>query len=686
MAGPRILSPAELAGAEDVPSVDVGPGARRAMAGMAPPGAGMTDPNAAVEMQVDPAMRHQAEIDREFAKWGVPEAQANIAPVSAPAPSGPPPPRQLSPQELAGALDEGPPEDKGGFDAFTRNAANGMWFGLGPTVQAAGTLAEEAIKRHVLPGGENRPKYSYDQLRKFYAGMLDASREQHPVASEAGNVTGGVVSTVLAPEVKVGGAAMRSGVNAGLQSAAQGAGEAISHGKPAGEVARAATVSGLTGAAIGAPLGAVTSRFVERAPTQADNWVLKDIIGAEKKGGSTPTTRKQLVSDKADVIDVVESNPQIKGAIQKAEGGDPEHINAAQEAVDMKTKQVFAPRKGMYDELDRVTAGKPTTAGELVDSVQARVDELGKKLGTKKERNALRGVMEDVKETLGGGRRTTVDPEAEIVPGYKAADAYRVKQAELAKATTPEAKKAAQADLDSLLSAHGQVASWDPKTPVKSIVLRDSVTRLQDDVANAMGSLNEKISEQRAREVLQPVRDVLDAHLEKAAATNPMLVDAIKEMDRQGSALLRIQKMLDERAMRGEQRDLTGKAAKFMKVAHGVSGTGAALALGHGDYKTAAALAAAAAAPIIKRGADKAMAALIKKAAQGPLTGAELATARAQGVPAEILARLQRGAGQYAARGTVEAVKNVAPRVIARQAGKAANSFVDDFLSDEAAP
>lgn len=673
MAFGRKLSPQEMAGVVDLP--DPGGSAPSVPIAPAPP----------------PAPAPTGGIDPRFQN---PDALAAMMHMSAPAAPPPAQSRQLTPEEMQGALDAPEPEDKGALHAFTANAANALYMGFGPTVQAGGEYLENKVKDAFGGGptltdvvtGKAQRRPSYDELRTKYAAELDAARAGHPIASTAGDVTGSIPTAILTPEVKaVQGAspAIRAGVNAGVQSGITGAGEAVSHGKSPAEVARAALVSGTVGAVTGGAMGHVAEKFVAGAPKASADWVVKDVIGAEAKGGSTPTTRKQLIRDKADVISVVEANPELAANISKAQSGKPEAISHALEHVDSEVKRVFEPRKNLYDELDKITATKPTTAGDLVASVEARVDDLASHLGTKKERNALRGVMEDVKETLGGGRKTTIDPEAEIMPGLKAAKIHDLKVAEMAKATTPEAKAAAQADIDSILKEHGRVASWDPKTPVKSIDLRDSVTRLQDDVANAMGGLNEKISEQRAREVLRPIHDVLEAHLSKAAAANPELVASIREMDRQGSALLRIRKVLDERLVRGEQKELAGTPLNTIKhMMHGAGATGAAVAVASGHYKTAAALAAAAALPAAKRGADRAMAALIRKASKGPLTAAELEAARAAGVPASIISKLSRGAGKVAAQAAVSAVKTYVPRLAARQFGKGANSMVNDFIAD----
>lgn len=464
-------------------------------------------------------------------------------------------PDKVAPYGLSGVVSgQTQQPDRGKLDAFTRSLNNP--FGLGPLITAG---ADKAVS--LLPGQE---PVDFSQRRQAIADANDAAARQHPVFNALGAIprtageiaTGGAVGKLaalgapataatlesLAPTAKLAASGFGYG-------AASGAGEAVSHGKSLPEIVDAGTKAGLVGATVGGVLGKLGSSVASKAGKNADDWMFREVLGDDAKTQATPTIRQLATNDRDDIVATLAKpeNKELKTLIQDARGGNPEHLEELDKALQPKIANVFSERPALNAKVDEV---KPMAVGDLVDTIKNVVKTKYGKTGFAANRNALNGMIEELQEFEGQNTKKVIDAKAN--PAI--ADAVKSMEKQVDAATSPAVKARVQGKIDELLAEHGQdVTAYDPKKPLSYEDLRDLVTRKQDDVASSMGTINATVANRRAREIMKPVYDFMETHLDAVAKDDPKLVQQIRDMNQEGSALLNIQRVTSQRLIKAEQ-------------------------------------------------------------------------------------------------------------------------------------
>lgn len=173
--------------------------------------------------------------------------------------------------------------DVGPAEAFGRSAAAGASFGLAPAIEgamAAGTagqapkgvesepgaidaihgLIRMGLEHFLSPEGKRAATEAYGKARGESQAALEAGREQHPVASFAGEMAGALAVPVPGLAAAAAPARIARGAAFGAAGgAAYGAGSGISEGKDVAGIAKKAVVGGglglVTGGAFAGALG-----------------------------------------------------------------------------------------------------------------------------------------------------------------------------------------------------------------------------------------------------------------------------------------------------------------------------------------------------------------------------------------------------------------------------------------------
>lgn len=505
---------------------------------------------------------------------------------------------------------------------------NAMTFGAGPAIDAAATKLGSLV-----PGAA---PVDYNATRQANQEKLEADRAAlGPVATMATETVGGLVPALVAPEVEAAQAlspVARGIATGGAYGATQALGETASHGdweNLGKNLAVGAGAGAATGGVLEGGANAVVARAAKNAAKGTDDWLVTDILGNDAKTQATPTTRKVLAEDAADLAYTTSKDPTLRRSIDKARGGDPERLQALKQQIDDRLDNTFGPRASRYAALDEELPHGGARVGDFVDAVE-EANKGNMRTGFKKERAALADAAQSLKQFEGA--ETVIDPNAEIAPGLPASQFVKAKEAELARTTDPGARSTIEKDLAHLHQTYGQTV-YNPNKIVPTEDMRTVLTRLQGEVRDAMGGLNEKQSYRRAREVVAPIWEAFNAHLNSGP---PDLVSQIRDMNRRGSALLNMQDVVDQRLNRATQQNLAVQKAPsgIRATARRIGGAGgAAMLLATGQPKMAALMAGAAAAPELARGADRALTRLILAKKAGSVTAELISNAINQGVP-----------------------------------------------------
>jgi hypothetical protein len=557
-------------------------------------------------------------------------------------------------------------QDRGFLDALFRKVGNGAAFGAGPAVDAGLTTAlskvpwlrDMAAKVPGIDPSVANPDISYDQRRQAAQKAQEDASKYHPVVSTFGELAGNTLATLATPEVEAMQAAspfVRGAVAGGTYGGAQGYGEGLSEGKGVGDSLANAGRSAIAGAVTGGALEGVAGKLLKEAPEKTDAWIVKDIVGHDR--GTQPasaTLKKQLAKDADDVRALVNANPDLKTAIDKAADGKADALHDLQQTISQKLEAELAPRLGRYGVIDEASEHGGVRVGDLDDAIEDAIKQ--QDVGDAPVEQSLKFWRDRIKDKWGSTDTVKIDPKAELSPGFsvsKALDNYRARLAEAA----PEEKPAIEATIKDLENKFGTTErTYDPNAVVPTTRLRRLVTDLQTDLANAMGGLDEKTRYQKLKEVQKPVWDFLDKHLDDVAKRLPeaaTAVDEIRKSNNRLSALLNMQKVADARVNRATSNAMAG-----MRPAFGIRGAihqavggglpGVAVAAGLGHPAVAAGLGITTVLPSVKRSTDKALAALIRRASTGSVPANIVEEAIAAGVPralaTQIASSAQKGA------------------------------------------
>lgn len=290
-----------------------------------------------------------------------------------------------------------PERDVSGLEAFGRSAATGATFGLAPALEgvaaASGkpepaTVAERAsgaaASRPILGAlnlikegfftGAGEGTDAYNKARQDAQDALDAGREQHPIASFAGELTG--AAAVPLPGLAAAAAPVRIGrgmVAGGLGGAAYGAGSGISEGKSAEDIAAQAAKAGAGGAVLGGAFGGLLGPRAAQAitPGQRAAQTARDLGEWLPRGVASDSRALQATTSKL---------RQVPFAGERIG----QQVDRVQEAAGRRVEQIAAGRAGVAP--DRALAGstlRPALQG-VIDDNNLRIEQ---------HYRALRGVI-----------------------------------------------------------------------------------------------------------------------------------------------------------------------------------------------------------------------------------------------------------------------------------------------------
>ncbi len=542
-------------------------------------------------------------------------------------------------------------EDHGFLDAIVQGAGNGLNFGGGAAVQAGLTTAVSKIPwlRDVaakVPGIDPtvaNPDITYDQRREAYKRVIDNAAKNHPIANTFSELAGNTLATLVAPESEALQAAsplLRGAVAGGGYGLAQGVGEDLSEGKSLPEAVKDAGRSATAGALTGGLLEGAAGKLLREAPEKADQWIVKELAGTDHGTNPTATAKKQLANDANDIRELVKSDPELAKAADHAAHGKLEDLQQLQNIVQDRLAAERGPRLERYEKvIDPESEHGGMRVGDIVKPLEEKISKLD--IGDDKVKKALTYWRDQIKEGWGTRDHVTIDHEAEIAPGFKVQDALDNYKARLAEAK-PEDRPGIEATIKQLEDQFGtKERVYDPNTVIPTTRFRKFVTKTGEDVANAIGTIDEKARYQHLRDVERPFQEILNNHLDAVAERSPAAKQAVQET-RAGnsriSALLNIDKVVKQRINRATSNAMAGMRPAFgirgaihQAVGPGLPGVAAATLLGH--PAVAAGLALTTVAPNAKRAADKALAALIMHAKAGSVPHQLVEQAIAAGVP-----------------------------------------------------
>lgn len=477
-----------------------------------------------------------------------------------------------------------------GPETFGLHAAN--LFGAGPTVYGA-------IK-YIQEGNIYKARQAYDAARGDYASALDATEndDEHAWARRAGKLAaiGGetVIGGGVGRALSIGGKALGvgaklapwaeanpilskvlSGAGSGAAyGAASGAGSAASKGE---DVTSGALVGAGTGAAFGGALGAVggvAGKVLKAAPEHEEADLLRGVTnGTGEFGGATPTVKKAVMRDQADIISVLRKDPELRSVVS----------GPAKEALPLvqhRLEQVGSRLDPLYDVVDK------TTGGVSVHGLVNTIDDEIQRLARTPLNERMIGALEDVKQSA-------------------------------LKAWAPDLEKVAKSQ--GKLSAMGidtplRLQPEDVMVPTRDV--RAMVTKLQRTGTKITDALNPGDASQVKADIAKFMKGFIDSHLDVAAEQSPeaaLAVRGIYEINPIYSALRNMSKAIEQRAQKeGTGSPSVGGALKTL-LTHGAGGGTVAMLL-HGNLPGALALGAgsllAHQAPKLARGATASLASL----------------------------------------------------------------------------
>ncbi len=542
-------------------------------------------------------------------------------------------------------------EDRGFLDAVLNGVGNGLNFGAGAAVQAGLTTAlskvpwlrDMAAKVPGIDPTVANPDITYDQRRQAYKRVIDDSAKAHPIANTFSELAGNTLATLVAPESEALQAAtpvLRGAVAGGGYGLAQGVGEGLSEGKSIPDALKDAGRSATAGALTGGVLEGAAGKLLREAPEKADQWIVKELAGTDHGTNPTATAKKQLANDANDIRELVKADPELAKAADRAAHGKLEDLQQLQGVVQDRLAAERGPRLERYEKvIDPESEHGGMRVGDIVKPLEEKISKLD--IGDDKVKKALSYWRDQIKEGWGTRDRVTIDPEAEIAPGFKVKDALDNYKARLAEAK-PEDRAGIEATIKQLEDQFGtKERVYDPNTVIPTTRFRKFVTKTGEDVANAIGTIDEKARYQHLRDVERPFQEILNNHLDAVAERSPAAKQAVQETraaNARISALLNVDKVVRQRINKATSNSMAGlrpafgiRGAIHQAVGPGLPGVAAAALLGH--PAVAAGLALTTVAPNIKRSADKALAHLIMSAQAGSVSAKLVEDAIAAGVP-----------------------------------------------------
>lgn len=408
----------------------------------------------------------------------------------------------------------------------TADAADAALYGIarGGTLGFSDRLYGLGAKIGDVLGGGNDPN-AYQTGRTDYLENEDIAAKDHPIAHFAGEVAGGALPGIAASPLKFAG---RFG-NPAVLGAAAGAGNTRSD-KPL-DILTGAGIGAGTGLAAEGALGTVARAAIRKAPVRQENAVVRDIMESDA-GRATPTTGAKLARDIDDVRSVLREDQDLSRAMRQP-------ATDARKVVSAKVQEARVGQDTRYAEVDQALKKNPLTVTQLLSKLaKAEEDVPDKRLSLVKK--GLKSLRDSIRE--------------DFAPRWS-----------------------------------GDVTWNGQRTPLTTEQLRSWVSSVQATAEAAMGGINGTNAYKVPTDLAKIANGILEERLDLAASKGAgEAVKAIRESDRKTSALLNIDRALEDR----ERKELAQSVGLNKRMGSAIAHTAApALALS-GHVAPAAAVAA----------------------------------------------------------------------------------------------
>lgn len=282
-----------------------------------------------------------------------------------------------------------PQPDVSGRQAFTTGAVQGASLGWSDELAARAdtliskvpgvrTLAEKTAGFGGGRGGSldyTNPDLTYEQRRDAYRAYLNAANEQHPYATGAGEIAGGIATAALAPGAAADAELEAAAARAGLPAAAK-----------VGATGLRALETGVQGAA----LGGVSAAGASEGTTPQE--ILKDTAEGAALGGAGGVVAHTL----ADKV--------VRPVVQKAAEAIAPKLQALADRQAFKALTRKAGKAGAPDSLVQALKDDPNlpaAINEPIDTGAGKTTTLAKLAG--KEAEDVRPVLQAGQEKVNAG-------------------------------------------------------------------------------------------------------------------------------------------------------------------------------------------------------------------------------------------------------------------------------------------
>ncbi len=417
------------------------------------------------------------------------------------------------------------------------------------------------------------PTKTYQERRDSYRGANRAAEDAHPVAYGAGEIGGGLATSVVPGATAVRGAgAVRAGVTAAKIGAASAAGNSTAD-LTQGEIGQFATDVG-TGTVVNGVVGAAAGRLVRGAPERVDRRLVANISRGEGGGAAKDKLYKNFI------------------------------LKAGEEFGDLN--EVLARHPGVKDTLVTTAAANPAkgakVAGKVVDTLDAKLAPIYQAIdkGPAVPRATdLQNRLMGLEESLRGSGQTL---EAGGVRSY----------------------------IKHIAENYGDGDAVRDEVKLTGSMLR----KLKQGIGQAAFATAEERASTPAIAAKRMIYGAINDTIEEAGAKTPGVdISKLRELNKDASLMISVRDVLADRGA----KDASGRTSLFQNLlGAGAAGgalasAAAATATGHGG------VGAMLAAPVVAYGAKKAVNAGVGIGRHADLNLAKMVqAARAGSVPAQI--------------------------------------------------
>lgn len=510
-------------------------------------------------------------------------------------------PQGFTPDAPAAPVAAPAPEAPGGFESVGRGLLQGATLGFSDEIGGAiGSLFSDK---------------SYSQVRDEIRANDNAAKEAHPFLYGAGEVGGGIASTLIPGlgAAKAGAGLARTALTLGGQGALAGLGG--SEATDVGGMAKDAAIGGVLGAGIGAAAHGA-GKLLAGAPAKAIEDRAANVVQGEGIGGAASAASKKALAKDTEGVDKAltesfkvagEKKPLTLASIMR----DP--AKEVLPVVDERLSQIGKRLDPIYTKFDKAEGGG-MSIHHIVNSVDDEIAQLGRQPGNEQMIKALEQARDsavkswapEIAEKIASNRKT-------VAMGFDSV--FK--------------------NMDDVKVPFGDVRDWVSRLQKKAVPLEE--TTIKTNVAMKM-------------------RDLLNNTIEAAADNHPKLAkDAEKlfEANSMFSNTARIRDAVEERLVKENSGTTSAKGHLASAIGAAVGGVaGGAIPV-----------------PIVGHAIGAAVGASVAGKVQGGLGGARQAATAQLAAASQRLAQLAQRAhsGDANAMAILHAVRN-SPDVLARMA------------------